>query len=607
MSETLWQFENVTLSGVQRPRLDDVSVGIRPGITAIVGPSGAGKTSFLNLLVEFEQPDRGSIGTTISSDERMPVFWVPPDDGLWPHLNVREHVDVVRPTDVANFDTMQLLNEFDLADLADSRIEQLSFGERSRVAVARALAAQAVVLVMDEPLVHVDPARLGKYWKTVRQHCRESDTSLVMATHSPELVVSNCEHAVCLSDGRVAYEGNVADLYHRPKSEEQMWHLGPGNWLTAETANMFLDESIDAPRCVRPEQIVVENSADGPLVIDSFEFSGSIATTGVRDTRDGNTLRVFHRPPNDHLGVGKSVVLRIITALLCCLGCSGCDAISAKLHISDITHWSVPADGARIPAPRSLTIGPNDDIYCLDNAGRVLVFDENGKPLREWKMPEYDVGKPEGICVFQDGRIGVADTHYHRVVFFDAEGEVLGMQGTHGEGPGQFIYPVAIIQDPQQNFYVSEYGGNDRVQKFSVDGTFLLEFGTMGNDPGQFELARGLLWHAGKIYVADASNNRIQIFSDQGKFLGIFGDSDKTPELEYPYDISMGDDATVYVVEYGGNRVSHFNLDGKLLGRFGEVGRDEGQFVTPWGLTIDSKSRILVADTGNHRIVRLTQ
>jgi len=608
VTELLWQFDNVAVAGVQRRRLDGVSVGIRPGTTAVIGRSGAGKTSLLNLLVEFERPDGGSIGTTIPESDRMPVFWVPPDDGLWPHLNAREQLEAVCPDNEANADAMNFLNDFDLADKADARIDQLSFGERSRLAVARALASRAAVLVMDEPLVHVDSARLGKYWNVIRQHCRDLETSLVIATHSPETAISHCEHAICLNDGRVVYDGSVTDLYHRPESEEQMWHLGPGNWFDAETAKRFLAEPIDAPRCVRPEQLVVEISDNGALVVDSFEFSGSIATTDLRDTRDGGSLRVVHRPSEDNqLRVGSSVVLRIISILLCCLGCAGCDGVSAELPITDVTHWSMPADGPRIPAPRSLTVGPDDEIYCLDNAGRVLVFDENGKRLREWKMPDYDVGKPEGICVFQDGRIGVADTHYHRVVFFDAEGNVLSMQGTHGEGPGQFIYPVAIIQDPQQNFYVSEYGGNDRVQKFSADGEFLLQFGSAGNDPGQFELARGLAWHDGKIYVADASNNRIQIFSADGKFLGIFGDSDKMPELEYPYDISIGQDATVYIVEYGGNRVSRFDLSGRLLGRFGHPGHDEGGFVTPWGLTVDSKSRILVADTGNRRIVRLTQ
>src|SRR5262249_9572977 len=154
-----------------------------------------------------------------------------------------------------------------------------------------------------------------------------------------------------------------------------------------------------------------------------------------------------------------------------------------------------------------------------DTGGRVLVFDSNGKLAREWKMPEYDVGRPEGDCVFKDGRVVVTDTHYSRVVFFDRTGKLLSMSGSFGHEPGQFIYPVGITQDDAENYYVCEYGSNDRVQKFSVDGELLLQFGAFGTAPGEFQRPSGVLWHQGKVYVADAMNNRIQMFSDQGEFL----------------------------------------------------------------------------------------
>ena len=67
----------------------------------------------------------------------------------------------------------------------------------------------------------------------------------------------------------------------------------------------------------------------------------------------------------------------------------------------------------------------------------------------------------------------------------------------------------------------------------------------------------------------------------------------------------MGRDGTLYVVEYGVGRVSRVSLDGKLLGRFGSAGSGEGEFATPWGIAVDSKMRIRVADTGNRRIVEL--
>ena len=86
MNDFLWKLENVTLLGQNRPRLDGISLKIVHGVTAVVGPSGAGKTSLLDLLTEFEKPDRGNIATNLEQGEqRLPLYWVPQTDGLWPH------------------------------------------------------------------------------------------------------------------------------------------------------------------------------------------------------------------------------------------------------------------------------------------------------------------------------------------------------------------------------------------------------------------------------------------------------------------------------------------------------------------------------------------
>lgn len=291
-----------------------------------------------------------------------------------------------------------------------------------------------------------------------------------------------------------------------------------------------------------------------------------------------------------------------------CLALSGCgeDTTSGpQLRIASFKTWSMPPEGALIPGPRSMTIGPGGDLYVLDNAGRVLVYDLDGQEKRRWYMPDYSVGKAEGICILKDGRVAVADTHYHRIVLFRQDGTLLGMHGSHGEGPGQFIYPVAITQDDRGNYFVGEYGGNDRVQKFSPEGQFLLEFGSFGTEPGEFQRPSGVVWRDGQILVADAFNNVIQAFSDSGEFLGILGASPGGSGLHYPYDLGVNAAGELFVVEYGGNRVSHLSAEGDLLGRFGTVGTGDGQFSTPWGIAVDSQGRVIVADTGNRRIVEL--
>jgi DNA-binding beta-propeller fold protein YncE len=310
--------------------------------------------------------------------------------------------------------------------------------------------------------------------------------------------------------------------------------------------------------------------------------------------------------------MGIAGLKRLITvfqpaALCACLFLAGCDSETSlpELPVREVHQWSMPPEETSIPAPRGMTFGPQQELYVLDNAGRVLVFDRHGKLIRKWFMPEYTVGKPEGIWIFRDGRIGVADTHYHRVVFFNANGDVLGMHGSLGEQPGQFIYPVALVQDHAGNYYVGEYGGNDRIQKFSEDGRFLLSFGAFGTEAGQFQRPSGLVWRDGMIYVADAINNRIQVFRDTGELVGPLSFNGQTPPLHYPYNLARGPDDDLFVIEYGAGRVTRLSLTGQVLGTFGSDGSQPGQFHTPWGLAVDETGRIMVADTGNRRMVEL--
>ncbi len=609
MTSKLWILRSVTLAGERRDRLKGITAQIDSGITAVIGYSGAGKTSLLNLLAQFEQPSAGEIRREIdSASNRLPIYWVPQNEGLWGHKTVLEHLEIVAPrrSDIrADFE--KLLQEFDLTDHANELPGKMSQGERSRLAVARALASEATVLVMDEPLVHVDPARIGAYWQTIRDRCASTGTSVVFASHAPETVLMNADSAICLKEGQLLFQGPVDELYWHPPTRELAAFLGPANWFTPQEARQWLGQMSKDDLCLRPEQLVVRQSPDSPLELKSSRFAGSYNELQITHNTDGSRRTVFQRSGNGKLESGMRIAIGTMLGLFLCFTLTGCSGESTDpaLDVKDVRSWSIPPDGAVMPGPRGMTVGPSDELYVLDDAGRVLVYDAEGEKLREWWMPDYDVGKPEGVCVFQDGRIAVADTHYHRVVFFDDEGQVVELFGSEGSEPGQFKWPVDVVQDDSGDFYVCEYGGDHRVQRFRVDGEFVLEFGGFGTAPGEFQRPMGLVWHEGRLYVADAINNRIQVFSDTGQFEGIIGGTETTGDLFYPYDITQGPKGNLYVIEYGANRVSGFSLDGELLGRYGEFGSGPGQFSNPWGLTINSKSRILVGDTGNRRIVEL--
>ena len=220
-------------------------------------------------------------------------------------------------------------------------------------------------------------------------------------------------------------------------------------------------------------------------------------------------------------------------------------------------------------------------------------------------MPEYAAGRPEGIVRLQDGRIAVADTHYHRIVIFDSAGKVDSLFGDYGSGNGQFVYPVAIAEDPDGFLYVGEYGEQQRVQKFKPDGTFVLAFGEHGTSDGQFQRPSGIAWNNQTVYVVDAFNNRIQLFSDEGQFLQVVSLPDNVASLEYPYDIRVHG-GELYIIENKAARLTIMNTDGQLVGRYGKPGRTSDRLYGPWSLAVLTDGRILIADTGNHRIVELT-
>jgi DNA-binding beta-propeller fold protein YncE len=297
--------------------------------------------------------------------------------------------------------------------------------------------------------------------------------------------------------------------------------------------------------------------------------------------------------------------MMLITSGPVLLTCGCAELATDTFPVSEFNAWKLPADGRRIPAPRALYADETDTVYALDDAGRVLIYSSAGEVLNTWHMPDYENGRPEGVVKLIDGRIAVADTHYHRVVFFHPDGAVESMLGEKGVDAGQFVYPVSIAQDPIGFIYVGEYGDRQRIQKFTPDGTYVTQFGEHGTGPGQFQRPSGIVWSKGSIYAVDAFNNRIQVFSDSGAFLRIVELSDNFAPFEFPYDVRGTADGRLYVIENKAARLTVLAEDGTVHGRYGHPSRGTDGFFNPWSLTVLSDGRVLVADTGNHRIVEL--
>lgn len=258
--------------------------------------------------------------------------------------------------------------------------------------------------------------------------------------------------------------------------------------------------------------------------------------------------------------------------------------------------------------PRAAAFDASDQLYIADLTDRIQVFDRDGRYRRGWRLPSLNVDGPSGVHVDRLGRVVVADTHFYRVLVYTPTGRLL-MQigdGVQGTTPGRFGYPTDAIIDRRGNFYVSEYGENDRIQVFSPQGEWLRQWGGQGHAPGEFLKPRSLVIDdQDRIFVADSCNHRIQVFDTAGTLLNLWGSRGTAPgRMSYPYDIALGPDGALYVCEYANHRVQKFSRDGRPLGLWGGPGRGPGQLDTPYALAVDRRGAVSVLDSNNHRVQR---
>jgi DNA-binding beta-propeller fold protein YncE len=258
--------------------------------------------------------------------------------------------------------------------------------------------------------------------------------------------------------------------------------------------------------------------------------------------------------------------------------------------------------------PRAAAFDAHNHLFLADLTDRIQVFDRDGIFLRGWRTPEFNVDGPSGLTVDRYGRLLVADTHFYRVLVYSDSGQLLFQlgDGVQGTTPGRFGYPTDVVIDRAGNFYVAEYGENDRIQVFSPQGNWLRQWGGHGYEPGEFLKPRALaIDEKDRLFVADSCNHRIQVFDSEGKLLNSWGSrGDEPGQMSYPYDLAIGRDGYLYVCEYGNNRVQKFTLDGHSVAIWGSAGRGPGQLFNPYALAVDSRSNVSVIDSNNHRVQR---
>jgi iron(III) transport system ATP-binding protein len=333
---------NITKRFAGVAAVDDASVVVPRGhIVALLGPSGAGKTSLLRTIAGFEEPDEGTVmigGRVVVA----PDTWVEPDrrrvgmvfqDGaLFPHLTVEANVAFSRPGPGRVSECLELVG---LAHRGGAYPHELSGGERQRVALARALATDPEVVLMDEPFASLDTALRASIRHEVVQILRDTGASALLVTHDQHEALSVADTIVLMRDGRVEQTGEPEQVYAAPSTRWAAEFLGSVDVLPGRAANgtvtcqlgTFPGHGIgdgDVDVLVRPEAVAIgppdaaghDGSPAAPATVVGRSFFGADQLVRVR-LADGTAL-TSRRPGYVHWYPGDVVAVWVegpVTAL----------------------------------------------------------------------------------------------------------------------------------------------------------------------------------------------------------------------------------------------------------------------------------------------------
>ena len=238
--------------------LDDVSIDVPDGsLTALLGPSGSGKSTLLRAIAGLEELDAGQIvingsDATETPAQKREVGFVFQHYAAFKHMTVFGNVAFglkIRKWDKAKISDRvhELLRLVQLDGLAERYPDQLSGGQRQRMALARALAVEPQVLLLDEPFGALD-AKVRKDLRTwLRRLHDEMHVTTIFVTHDQEEAMDVAEQLVVMNQGRVEQSGTANDLYEHPANEFVMSFVGEVNRLGEHFVRPHdMDVSLDA-------------------------------------------------------------------------------------------------------------------------------------------------------------------------------------------------------------------------------------------------------------------------------------------------------------------------------------------------------------------------
>ena len=304
-SGSVLELDGVTRSFGAETAVEDLTLSVYEGeLLTLLGPSGCGKTTTLRLLAGLDRPDGGRIRV----DEETvagPDSFVAPDDrdvglvfqsfALFPHLTVAENVAFGIddwPAAEREERVTELLDLVDLADYGDHSPDDLSGGQRQRVALARSLAPEPDVLLLDEPFSNLDVSLRTEMREEVRNIIKETGVTAVSVTHDQEEALSISDRVAVIHDGSVEQTGRPEVVFEQPESRFVAEFLGQAGFVSGQLAS----EAVETDLGTLPADVVegLGPEYDG-ATIDVMVRPDDLVATPADDGSNAGNGEIVHR------------------------------------------------------------------------------------------------------------------------------------------------------------------------------------------------------------------------------------------------------------------------------------------------------------------------
>ena len=304
--------QNLTKTYGDFTALDSVSVGVESHeFVCLLGPSGCGKTTLLRIIAGLTETNGGNVyleGQSLSGlPARQRGFGIVFQSySLFPNMTIGENIGYglkIRGTAKTQINTRvkELLDIVKLPDVADRYPWQLSGGQQQRIALARAIAVDPRLLLLDEPLSALDAKVRTELRTEIRALQRSLGIPTLMVTHDQEEALSLADRIICMNHGIVEQCGTPEELYLHPATRFVADFMGISNLMeTSFIRENLPDLMAHRPKgdednyiaCIRPEQISLRPDAQGKSNIRSINFLGNLRRIEVESPAGMLTVEV---------------------------------------------------------------------------------------------------------------------------------------------------------------------------------------------------------------------------------------------------------------------------------------------------------------------------